>query len=200
MKTVIGLTGMSGAGKSTFAKGFAACGATVVDCDAIAHKALEDGEVKASLVKAFGDGILAEDGTVSRKNLAAVAFADAVATSTLNGITHPYILEKTKRQVEAVESTAVIDAPLLFQSGLDDLCHITLAVVAPKDVRIDRICRRDGLTREQAERRLSAQVGMEDLLKQADVTVENGETLSETDQNSLIQRLYAYLLSFSGRE
>lgn len=200
MKLVIGLTGMSGAGKNTVAAVFASLGATVVDCDAIARKALADSDVKASLTETFGDGILTETGDVHRGRLAALAFADEASTQKLNNMTHPYILEETKRQVEAVSAVAVIDAPLLFQSGLDRLCQTTVAVISDRETRFSRILARDGLTREAAEARLSAQTGMDDLLFQADVTIENGSGVTEDELKAVAAMVYTNILSHTERE
>lgn len=195
MKTVIGLTGQSGAGKSTVAAVFASLGAVVVDCDAIAKQALEDCEVKASLVDAFGGEVLTDDGRIHRGRLAALAFATEESTQRLNAITHPFILKETKRQVEQAFPVAVIDAPLLFQSGLDALCNVTVAVVADRETRVSRILTRDGITREAAEQRLSAQTGMEELLKQADLTVENGADVTEETLKAQVTRQYRDILS-----
>ena len=181
MKRIIGLTGQTGAGKSTVAAVFASLGAAVVDCDAIAHEALSDADVKASLADAFGNGIFTETGEVDRKKLASAAFASPEATKHLNDATHPFILAETRRRAKEAENTAVIDAPLLFQSGLDADCDVTVAVTADRETRLARIRARDGITRKAAEERIKAQKGAKKLLSRADIELDNGKGTTEEE-------------------
>lgn len=159
---VIGLTGPTGAGKSTVANTWRQLGVPVIDTDQLARQVVEpNSPCLNQLVAAFSDEILNEDGRLSRARLAQKAFATPDGTATLNAITHPAILKETTRLLEQAAdrgcAAAVVDAPLLFEAGFDRLCHHVVAVIAPKEDRLARIIARDGLTEEQARLRMNAQ-------------------------------------------
>jgi len=157
--TVIGLTGPTGAGKGVVTAHLAKAGVLVVDTDRIAREVVEPGQpCLQELVEAFSDCILQADGRLDRAALAAVAFADEASHERLNAITHPHIIERSLAIMnESKAAWAVIDAPLLFESGMDRLCDTTVAVLAPTAMRLERICRRDGIDKERALLRMNAQ-------------------------------------------
>lgn len=158
---VVGLTGQTGAGKTTISKVFAEAGFVVLNCDLIARKVISSPEVLSKLVSYFGSEILKEDGTLDRRMLAAKSFADAAGLNALNGITHPPILEEISKEIDELyklgEQYILLDAPTLFESGADAFCDKKIAVLANADVRRERIIRRDNLSAEEAARRMSAQ-------------------------------------------
>lgn len=156
---ILGLTGPTGAGKGVVTARMREAGVLVVDTDRIAREVVEKGQpCLQALVDAFGDGILREDGTLDRAALAAAAFASDDAHQRLNAVTHPFIIERSLEYMKQSGALrAVIDAPLLFESGMDRLCDATAAVLAPAPMRLERIMRRDGISREQAQLRMSAQ-------------------------------------------
>ena len=159
---IIGLTGPTGAGKGTFSQiAVRAFGAEHIDTDKIARQVVEPGSAGlAALVGYFGNGILRADGSLDRKKLAAIVFSDRSKLAALNGITHPLVeKEVEKRLADARERLcpfAVIDAPLLFESGEDKLCDVTVGILADEQTRLLSILARDGIDREAAEKRLSA--------------------------------------------
>lgn len=159
---IIGLTGPTGAGKGTFSQiAVRAFGAEHIDTDKIARQVVEPGSAGlVALVGYFGNGILRADGSLDRKKLAAIVFSDRRKLAALNGITHPLVeKEVEKRLADARERLcpfAVIDAPLLFESGEDKLCDVTVGILADEQTRLLRILARDGIDREAAEKRLSA--------------------------------------------
>lgn len=159
---IIGLTGPTGAGKGTFSQiAVRAFGAEHIDTDKIARQVVEPGSAGlAALVGYFGNGILRADGSLDRKKLAAIVFSDRRKLAALNGITHPLVKKEVeKRLADARERLcpfAVIDAPLLFESGEDKLCDVTVGILADEQTRLLRILARDGIDREAAEKRLSA--------------------------------------------
>lgn len=157
--TVIGLTGPTGAGKSEVAALLVKAGATVIDADALAREVTAAGHpCLQKLAEAFSPSVLQTDGSLDRKALAALAFATPEDTARLNAITHPYILSLADERLSACQTPiAVIDAPLLFQCGMETICDRTLVVTAPYEERRSRIMRRDGLTEKQAEMRMNAQ-------------------------------------------
>ncbi len=159
---VVGLTGPSGAGKTTVTDAWKAQGAYIINTDELARQAVKpDSPCLSQLVAAFSEAILNADGTLNRPELAKRAFATAETARRLNAITHPAILELTKQQLftaaDAGCETAVVDAPLLFEAGFDTLCDHIVAVIAPADERLARIMARDGITEDSARRRMAAQ-------------------------------------------
>ena len=160
-KPVIGLTGPTGAGKSTVAAVFRKLGCAVIDADVLARRAVEDPDCLAALAKAFGADVVAPDGSLDRRLLARRAFSSPEKTETLNRITHPAVLEETVRRIAELKKSGVaavvLDAPLLFESGADSLCDTTVAVTAPPATRLRRIMARDGIPEETALERMKAQ-------------------------------------------
>ena len=158
---VIGLTGPTGAGKSSVAKELVALGCAVVDCDRIARQ-VTDSCVPClqSLAEEFGSDIL-QEGVLDRKLLAARAFASPEKTRKLNELTHPWILGETKAQIQAAldagKPFVVVDAPLLFEAGVDALCDEIMAVTVPFEKRLQRIMKRDHISEELARARMAAQ-------------------------------------------
>ena len=177
---LVGMTGGSGSGKSTVASIFASCGATVIDADAVYHSLISAPSACVSaLVDAFGEEILTPDGAIDRKRLADVVFDvtdnEKKKLATLNSITHRFVYEEFKRLLTQCESESlvVMDVPLLFQSGFDRLCDLTVAVLAPMELRLARITQRDGIDVQAAERRLAAQPDDEYYLTRADRVIRN---------------------------
>lgn len=159
---VLGLTGPTGAGKSVLARALEAEGFAVIDADRLARKVTEPGSpTLRELAAAFSPAILRADGTLDRALLARLAFASPEATRKLNAVTHPAILELTRQRMRELEAAgcpgAVLDAPLLYESGADALCDRVAVALAPKAERIRRIRERDGLSEEEAARRVAAQ-------------------------------------------
>lgn len=158
---IIGLTGPTGSGKTTVALFAQSKGFAVIDCDKVAREATEKGSrVLPELCKAFGDGILYHDGSLNRKELASRAFCDKKSTERLNAIILPNIVklitEKTERLKNDGVDRLLLDAPTLFESGLDSICDSVVAVLCPAEIRKERIIKRDGLTEAQADTRLKA--------------------------------------------
>lgn len=161
----VGLTGPTGAGKGEVGKLFARNGITCIDTDKISRKVCEKGKpCLIELARNFGDAIINDDGTLNRKKLADIVFLaedKKDRTALLNKITHKYIIAEIMTQLntceERVEPCAVIDAPLLFEAGLEDDCDYIIAVLADTETRIQRIIKRDNITRELACERVSTQ-------------------------------------------
>ncbi len=163
---VIGLTGASGSGKGLFSMILAEKGVVSLDTDLVYHYITDHpGPCLSELVLAFGSGIVGENGGLSRKNLAEIVFVPDERREErlhlLNSITHKYVIRECEEWLSVQEKSgaafAVIDAPLLFESGLDVRADVTVAVIAPRDVRIERICKRDTLSVLEAVRRINAQ-------------------------------------------
>ncbi|MBR5544139.1 MAG: dephospho-CoA kinase [Clostridia bacterium] len=159
---IIGLTGLTGAGKSTVAQKLIAYGCYHIDADKVAREVINNNEnVKNKLKERFGSDVINTDGTINRPLLASRAFADEQSTLDLNDITHPAVIEEIKSIIKDMEEVGyrgvIIDAIALFESGLADLCNFNVAVVAPKEIRLERIMKRDSITKEKALERINAQ-------------------------------------------
>lgn len=162
MTAVIGLTGQSGSGKSFLSERFRERGIPAIDADRVSHQVTgENPDCLSSLRKAFGDEIFDPDGSLNRKTLGAVVFSDPAQLKLLNKTVFPFITREIERQIAAAESSGegllLLDAPTLYEAGADRFCCCVAAVCAPFDLRLERIMQRDGLSREAALLRLSAQ-------------------------------------------
>lgn len=158
---IVGLTGQTGAGKSTVTAAFAEKGFVVIDCDKLTRELQSRPEVLSMLSAAYGPQILKEDGTLDRRMLAAIAFSDPKQTEKLGKLMFPPIRAELDLRINAAEASGkryiLLDAPTLFESGLDKICTRRISVIAAEGIRRERIIRRDGLTEEEATRRMSAQ-------------------------------------------
>lgn len=159
---IIGLTGLTGAGKSTVAQKLMAYGCYHIDADKVARDVINNNEaVKNKLKERFGDDVINDEGTTNRPILASRAFESEESTNALNEITHPAVTEEIQSIIKDMEEIGyrgvIIDAIALFESGEDALCDFTVAVVAPLDIRLERIMKRDNITEEKALERINAQ-------------------------------------------
>ena len=153
---IIGITGGTGSGKTTLLNLIRDHGGLVLDCDAIYHKLLStDTDLLNAIEQRFPGTV--EDGTLNRKKLGAIVFADKDALQDLNRITHGAVKQEVLRQLSQKPALAAIDAIGLFEGGLGELCDVTVAVTAPKEARIHRLIVRDGITEEYARKRIAAQ-------------------------------------------
>lgn len=152
---IIGLTGPTGAGKSSASSVAEKLGFKIIDCDKLARVAVEKGtDGLQSLVVAFGEDILNIDGTLNRKALAKKAFAEKEKTELLNKTILPHIVKLVER--ESVGDKILLDAPTLFESGIDSMCDSTVAVLCDTEIRLSRIMKRDGIDKESAMLRIGA--------------------------------------------
>ena len=158
----IGITGPTGAGKTTALDALADLGAAVIDADAVYHRLLEtSAPLRQALTERFGPDILDAAGQVNRKALGAIVFADPAALADLNAITHRFVgAEIARLEEEARQQGApgvAIDAIALIESGMADSCGAVVAVLAPAEVRIKRIMAREGIPEAYARSRVAAQ-------------------------------------------
>ena len=159
---VLGLTGQTGAGKSTLCRYLQQKGCTVIDADQVARNVVEKGSACiADIVLEFGVEYLTMDGNLNRRKLGESVFTDKAKLKKLNDIMFPYIINNIKEKIaeakEASEGIIILDAPTLFESGCDKFCDKVISVIASQDVRCHRIIERDGLSEEEAMHRITAQ-------------------------------------------
>ncbi len=184
---VAGLTGQTGSGKSTVAEIFKSNGVCVIDCDELARRVVEKGSpVLKRLAELFGNDVINGDGTLNRRLLAQRAFADEKKTALLNSVTHPAITALARELVAKAEqdgfSVAMLDAPVLFASELINDCRAVVCVCAPKEQRAARLAKRDGITHEEIERRMSAQPDEKYYRDNSDIIIENPDGCDPTEQ------------------
>jgi len=179
---IIGITGGSGAGKTTASRVLKSFGALTLDCDKIYHGLLlTSSDMKAELGMRF-PGVLA-DGQIDRVKLGGIVFSDQTALNDLNAITHKYVGQELSQRIadwEAEGGTiAVIDAIALIESGINELCDVVIGVIAPIESRIIRIMRRDKIDREKAEMRIDAQKPDSFFEENCDVILRSRETMKD---------------------
>ncbi|GGV69605.1 dephospho-CoA kinase [Streptomyces massasporeus] len=181
----VGLTGGIGAGKSEVSRLLVACGAVLIDADRIAREVVAPGTPGlASVVGAFGEEILAADGSLDRPRLGAIVFSDAEKLSTLNAIVHPLVGARSRELEEAAAEDAVVlhDVPLLTENGLAPLYDLVIVVDAAPETQLDRLVRLRGMTEEDARARMAAQATREQRREIADIVIDNDVPLEELEQ------------------
>jgi dephospho-CoA kinase len=192
MTCILGLTGGIGSGKSTVTRILAELGATTIDADAIVHEQQAPGQpMLREIAAAFGEDVIAEDGSLDREALGAIVFRDESARARLGTIVHPPVIaemmRRAKAAVEAGDPLVVLDIPLLFegrQSGRGSGAIMdfdrTLLVWVSRDVQIERTMARDDCDRAEAERRIAAQLPIDEKREMADHVIDNSGSLEET--------------------
>ena len=176
---LVGVTGGIGSGKSTVCKAFAGLGRMVISADRVARDLTEnDGTVRAGIRSEFGDGVFSAGGLLDRAALGRSAFADAGRTAALNAIVHPRVFEEigvllAAAAPERKDPYVIIEAALIFESGMDELLHRVVVVDAPEEVRIRRGMERDHLTEEEVRKRIGAQMPVREKLQRADFVIVN---------------------------
>lgn len=185
---IICLTGGIGSGKSRVAAALRALGAAVISADEVARELTRPGShVFRAVVDAFGPGVLAPDGTLDRRALGRRVFADPEARRRLEALTHPAIRDEMARRLAALREAvppppaAVLEIPLLFETGGAYPCDEIWVVYAPEDVRVERVMVRDGLERQEVLARLRAQWPLEAKRARADVVIDNSGPWEETE-------------------
>ena len=153
---VIGITGGTGCGKTTLLNLIAAHGGLVLDCDAIYHELLRSDKDMLTAIAARFPGVV-ENGTLNRKKLGSIVFADKNALLDLNRITHASVRQEVLRRLETAPALAAIDAIGLFEGGLAQLCDVTVAITAPEEMRVKRLMARDQIPEDYARSRIRAQ-------------------------------------------
>lgn len=180
---IIGICGGTGAGKGVVSSIFRLHGAFVIDCDVIDRDIVAIGTpALAEIYGAFGLDYRAHDGSLNRRKLAKKIFSDKEAKKKLEHITHPRIISEIKNQIASHTGLIVIDAPLLFEAGVEKLCDCVISVIADEETRIARIMSRDSITYEMARERISGQKSDDFLRSNSDYTIHNSSSVSELDE------------------
>lgn len=172
---IIAVTGGIGSGKSTIAREFERLGAHLIDADKISYEImLPGGAAYNEVIKSFGSGILTESGEIDRKALGGIVFADSEKLRLLNEITHKLIYAEMKERIAQAQAEVVcLEIPLLFSAPCPFDLDMKIAVVADRDIRINRVIGRDNCTKEQVEARMAKQLSDCELRALADFVIEN---------------------------
>lgn len=180
---IVGITGGSGCGKSTALKAITALGGVVLDCDGIYHRLLEtDRSLLESIKKRFPGTV--KENRLDRKTLGAIVFSDPKALQELNAITHDAVKKEVLRLLPK-KGLAAIEAIGLFEGGLAELCHITVAVTAPEEMRIARLMARENISEDYAKLRLAAQRSQEEFVSLCAYHLENNGAEEDFRQKCL---------------
>lgn len=189
---VIGLAGGVGAGKSTVARILRESGCEVSDSDAHARAALRRPEVRARVVDCWGEGVLGEDGELDRKRIAEVVFGRPEERKKLESVVHPLVHEARMKDMERARRSGaralVIDAPLLYEAGVDRECDAVIFVDAPREERVARVGRERGWDASELTRREKAQMPLEEKRRRADHVL-----INDCDNEALAARTRAVL-------
>ncbi|GAA0133714.1 dephospho-CoA kinase [Paenibacillus sp. YSY-4.3] len=183
----IGLTGGIATGKSTVSQMLVTRGAALIDADVIAREVMEPGHpVLQAVQERFGPDVIHDDGTLNRKKLGEIVFADPEKLKALNGLTHPAIRAEMRQRMADHEAAdpkrlVVVDIPLLYESGLETMFEQVMVVYVPREVQLNRLMQRDGLTLEQAEARIRAQMDIEEKKERADILIDNSLGMDKTE-------------------
>ena len=192
MKKLVGLTGKTGAGKSTVSELLKEKGAYIIDGDIVARNVLVDNsDLLNRLREEFGEGILNPDGTLNRRALAKEAFSTPERTEKLNSVMHPAINDMIFSEAEKAFSeydVVIVDAAAIIESGFTEKSDYLIVVHAPVEIRKERIIKRDGLTEADADVRINGQKEDEFYLSKADFTFNNFPPYDIEEQFSQLEK------------
>lgn len=198
---VVGLTGGVATGKSIVANHLRQLGAPIVDADRLAREVVEPGEPALEQIKAsFGPEVIDAQGRLDRKKLGQIVFQDAKARKTLEDILHPLIRERMHQELKRLEESgqkiAVCDIPLLYESRHSlKIVDKVVVVYAPKEAQKARLMERDGLTSEEADLRIAAQLPTEDKVAKADYVIDNSSGTASTLRQ--VERVWKELTDYA---
>lgn len=188
---IIGLTGGIASGKSTVGSMLVELGARLVDADAVAREIVQPGEpALAAIASLFGQAVLQPDGTLNRAALGGIVFQDSEALAKLEAITHPAIRKRMWDRIhtykkEDPDGLIIGDVPLLYETNQETLYEGVMVVYVPEEEQVVRLMQRNAMTEEEARRRVSLQMDIEEKRKRADWVIDNSGTLEETREQVL---------------
>mgnify|MGYP001852209016 CR=1 FL=1 len=188
---IIGITGNSGTGKSEISKILAKkIDAKVIDADEVVKELSENGnEYYAKIVELFGISIV-ENNKLKKQQIAKIIYNDEEKRKELNKLTYKYVVDEIKKRANNTKyKNIIIDAPLLFESGLDKICNFTIGVIADINKKIRRICRRDNIEPETARERLNIQKEDEFYIQQSDYIIENNEKIDAINWEEICTKI-----------
>jgi dephospho-CoA kinase len=195
---IVALTGGIACGKSVIARLLGAKGCFIHSADRTAHELMSPGtSVWKDVVDHFGSGILHADGTIDRSKLGAIIFGDAAERRFLDATVHPRVIERTREIADEVAGKGgyrifVSEAALVYEAGFASFYDKVVAASCREDVQVARLMRRDGIIREEALRRIRAQMPQEEKTRRADYVIDTSGTIAETIEQT--ERVHALLM------
>ncbi len=187
---ILGITGPSGSGKTTL------CtimknnyNAEVIDADKVAKELTSNtqSEYFQEMIKLFGVDVLKEDGSLNRKKVAKIIYTTKNKRQELNKLTFKYVVQEINKKIEVLKNSSAdllaIDVPLLYEAKMENVCDYVIAVVAEDKEKIDRICKRDGIDKETAEKRLEIQNNNSFFVKKADFVIYNDKSIASLEKS-----------------
>ena len=188
---IIGLTGGIASGKSTVSNYLAELGAIIIDADKIAHEIMEKGKTAYwQVIEAFGREILAENGEIDRSRLGKIVFNNLEKKKILEEITHPQVIREMREKIEeyrAENKVIVLDIPLLFEAGLEFMVDEIWVVYVDRGTQLQRLMARDGLSYEEANKRIQAQMSLEKKRVLADFVINNKGNIEDLKRQVLLK-------------
>jgi len=195
---VVGLTGGIASGKSTVSRMFSDAGVPVICADELAREAVKAGSPALEEVKrAFGECVVGADGELDRVTVARLVFSDELKRKALEAIIHPRVSAETNRRIRELEAQGyelvLVDVPLLYESGWDQLFDLIIVVYVPEALQATRLSERNGMNVNEVADRLRAQLSIEEKTVRADIVVDNSGTVNQTRQKvqEVLAKLYA---------
>lgn len=174
---IIGVAGTSGAGKTTLCSIFKEeYGAYIIDADEVAKELSQKGTAYLQAIcKQFGLNVVDENGELKRSELAHIIYEDTEKRNQLNALTFVYVVQEIRERINQLqgEKLVIMDAPLLFESKLDEICDFVIGMIAQEEEKIERICKRDRISKEIAQKRLKIQMDEREIQKRADYIIKN---------------------------
>ena len=190
---VIGLTGSIGTGKSEAARQLEALGASIISADEVGHEAYTPNtEAWEQVIAAFGDDILQDDGDIDRRKLGAIVFSDPSQLEKLNQIMHPRMARMVSDKIGVLRdqgvNVVVVEAALLFEAGWDTLVEEVWVTDSPEHIVIGRLKERNGLSEEEAKKRINSQMGRAERIERSDFVINNSGDMA--DLGNVIKELW----------
>jgi dephospho-CoA kinase len=198
-----GLTGGIAVGKTFVVSVLRELGCLVIDADLLAHQAIEPGKpAYQEIIREFGQQVVAESGEIDRSRLGAMVFAEPGLRARLNAIVHPRVFEAQAKWLAEVEATspgaiAIVDAALLIETGAYKRFEKVIVVYCAPELQLERLMRRDNLSRPDAQARIASQMPSEEKLKFADYSIDTSGSFAETRLR--VEAVYASLICFKER-
>lgn len=183
---IIGLTGGIASGKTTIISALQRLGAIIIDSDEVAHAIIEpDKPAWEDIIELFGREILNDDLTINRAKLGALVFDNPEYLKELNKITHPRVIERFQDDLCSIKSrnpdaVVVMEVPLLYETNLDRICDEVWVVWVERETQIKRLMQRESLDRENAIKRIDAQMSLDEKARRADRVIDNTDNIQET--------------------
>ncbi len=180
---VVGLTGGIASGKTLAGEELQRLGAKLIGCDKIVHLLYEKEDVREKVIVEFGKEAVNERGTINRKKLAAIVFSDSEKLKKLNSIVHPLVFTEVEKRIkklkeENFEGIVVVEAAVLLESGMQESFDRVIAVNSPKEKRLERLISR-GLSKEEANERISSQASDGERVKLTDYLIDNDKGINK---------------------